>query len=119
MVLLLMVGLGSIRADLPDSSNNGIISNPADLEQSNHRYIEPNRGGRGQPTFHLDVLLKNFFVLNEAFQTQLNALRLDGRSFETIDRRQKNSSSRRTSKLHLWLPSVPAAGLDASMVAFL
>ena len=43
---------------------------------------------------------------------------MDGRSFETIDRRQKNSSSRRTSKLHLWLPSVPAAGLNVSMFAF-
>ena len=80
---------------------------------------EDRRGGRGQPTFHLDVLLKNFFVLNEAFQKELNALRLDGRSFETIDRRQKNSSSRKTSKLHLWLSSAPAAGLDASMSAFL
>ena len=43
-VLLLTVGLGSVRADLPDSSIKERISNLADLEKSNHRDIEPSRG---------------------------------------------------------------------------
>ena len=44
IILLLTVGLGSVRADLLDSSIKERISNPADLEKSNHRCIKPSRG---------------------------------------------------------------------------
>jgi hypothetical protein len=64
IILLLTVGLGSVRAGLLNSSINGRTSNVADLEKSKHRCIEPSRGDRGSHKWSFDVLREEeFFCL--------------------------------------------------------
>ena len=64
IILLLTVGLGSVRADLLDSSINERTSNPADLEKANIDTSSPAAGTEGSHKWSFDVLREEeFFCL--------------------------------------------------------